>query len=299
MSILEALFSGAKVFLREAASVVSEAVKVILEEVDRSAIGKATTGLIKGATKRYFTTANDLAEEERDLAEKRRRDGRLREEELERLREIERERQDLRKKMDAEKAREAAASLREAQDEVVAAAVTDDEASASVGILSTKVCPECGGAMRVRQGPTDAKTDRPKFFWQCTNSQSSHCPSIKLDPQADQTSVIRRPDADLDGPRRQRVEAWNRQDVLTKTHGRLRSNLGEDDTEIICPHHLIPMKLMPKQHAGGRLLDSYEYVCLGVRLDGHACDHKVTINAFPQVSAALRRREGRGIIDGM
>ena len=86
--------------------------------------------------------------------------------------------------------------------------------------------------------------------------------------------------------------------MLNKAHGRLRASLDEEDEEIVCPAHMLPMKLMPKPSAGGRMLDSYEYICLGITPDGRACGHKVPVKSFPQVSAALRRREGRGIIDG-
>lgn len=299
MGFLDSLFSGVKAFVREVVSVVTDAVKVILEEVDRSVFGKAATELVKGATKRYFNTAADLAGEEQELAEKRRQDGRLREADLERLREIEKERERLRKEMDAAKAQEASENFRQAQDDLVAAKVTDDESSALLGILSTKVCPSCGEPMRIRQGFLNSKTDRTRFYWQCTSARAIPCPTLTLDPQAEQASVLRRPDADLDGPRGQRVETWNRPDVLAKAHGRLRATLGDADEEIVCPKHLLPMKLLPKPLAGGRLLDSYEYVCMGVNADGRACDHKVTVTSFPQVSAALRRRDGRGIIDGM
>lgn len=299
MSFLDSLFSGITAFVREVVTVVTDAVKVILEEVDRSLFGKAATEMVKGATKRYFNTATDLAEEEQELAEKRRQDGRLREADLERLREIEKERERLRKEMDDSKAREATEKFRAAQDELVSASITDDESSALLGILSTKACPACGGVMRIRQGFLNSKTERTRFYWQCTSSRASACPTLMLDPQAEQASVIRRPDADLDGAREKRVETWNRPDVLAKTHGRLRATLGDADEEIVCPKHLLPMKLLPKALAGGRLLDSYEYVCMGVNVDGRACDHTVTMTSFPQVSAALRRRDGRGIIDGM
>lgn len=272
------MFSGITAFVREVVTVVADAVK--------------------GATKRYFSTAKDLAEEEQELAERRRQDGRLREADKERLREIEKERERLRKAMDDAKAREASEKFRAAQDELVSASMTDDESSALLGILSTKVCPACGGVMRIRQGILNSKTERTRFYWQCTSSKASPCPTIMLDPQAEQASVIRRPDADLDGAREKRVETWNRPDVLAKAHGRLRATLRDEDEEIVCLKHL-PMKLLPKARAGGLLLDSYEYVCMGVNVDGRACDHKVTVTSFPQVSAALRRRDGRGIIDGM
>jgi len=297
MSLIDSIFSGAKAFLREIVSVVAESVKLILEEVDRSAFGKAATQLVHGVKKRYFNSAYDLAEEERELVQKRRIDRRLSEKDQERLFEIEDKRALLRKEMDAAKAQSAGEALREAQNEVVAVAVTDDEASASVGILSTKVCPECGGAMRIRQGLIDGKTNRPKFYWQCTAANPLPCSTIKLDPEAQRSSVIRRPDADLDGPRQQRVDAWTRPDVLAKTHGRLRGAIDEEDEEIVCPKHLLPMKLMPKPLADGSMLNSYEYICLGVNPDGRACAHKVPVLSYPQVSAALRRREGRGILD--
>lgn len=298
MSLLDSIFSGAKAFVRELVSVAAEAVKVVLKEVDRSAFGKAVTGLIQGAARRYFSTATDLAEEERELAEKRRRDGRYSQEDLDRLHAIEKERDRLRKEMDDARAQRATEDLRAAQDEVVAAVVTDDEASSSVGILSTKVCPECGGAMRIRQGGVDDKTGRRRFYWQCTLANAIPCPTIKLDPQAEPASVIRRPDADLDASKGEREATWNHPDVLVKTHGRLRGALGEDDEEIVCPKHLLPMKLMQKAATRGRMLESYEYICVGINANGWACDHTVPVLNFPQVAAALRRREGRGIIDG-
>ena len=74
------------------------------------------------------------------------------------------------------------------------------------------------------------------------------------------------------------------------------SLLDEEDKNIVCPTHLIPMKLSEKPNADGRLLATYEYVCLGVDADGRACRHKISLETFPQVSEALRRRDGVGII---
>lgn len=298
MSILDSLFSGAKVFLREIVSVAKDAVHAVLAEIDNSAFGRAATELVKGVTKRHFNAASDLAEEERELAEKRRRDGRWTESDLERLREIEEERDRLRRDLDAVKATRAAEELRAAHDEVVAAKVSGDEAAASVGILASKECGRCGGTMRIHLGGLDTKANRQTFYWKCSAVNPQPCPTEKLDPEAEPSSVLRRPDADLDGPRKVREQVWTRPDVLAKAHGRLRAGLDEADEEIVCPAHLLPMKLLPKATAGGLLLDSYQYICVGVNPDGRACNHTVPVKSFPQVSAALRRREGRGIIDG-
>ena len=296
--ILEALFSGAKAFVREAVSVARDAVRVILEEVDRSSFGRAATGLVNVITERYFKKAAVLAEEEAELAAKVRRDGRRTPADEERLQEIEAERAMVRRDLDAARTRDASEALKKHQKEVVSVSATDDDASASSGIMSAKECPNCDGTMRIRQGGYNKQRDRRSFWWQCTETQARACPTIPFDPEADRATVLRRPDADLDGPRAQRRPIWERPDVLAKTHGRIRSTLGEADKDIVCPQHALPMKLIPRPSAGGRLLDSYEYVCLGVTPEGLACEYKLPMEAYSQVSAALRRRDGKGIIDG-
>jgi hypothetical protein len=295
--ILEALFSGAKAFVREAVQVAREAVRVILEEVDRSSFGRAAAGLVTAVTERYFKKAQNLAEEEAELAEKFRRDGKRTTADAERLSELEAERSKLRRDLDAARTKQATKELREQQGKLIAAPVTDDDASASSGIMAAKECPSCGDTMRIRQGGYNARSERRSFWWQCTNAESQ-CPTIRFDPEAERGTVLRKPDADLDGSREQRRKIWERPDVLAKTHGRIRAALGDADNEIVCPHHAIPMKLIPKSTAGGRLLDSYEYVCLGVTPEGLACEYKLPLETFSQVSATLRRRDGRGIIDG-
>jgi hypothetical protein len=297
MSILQSLFSGAKAFIRELVGVAAESVRVILAEADRSSFGRAATELIKVVTQRYFTQAADLAAEERELAAKRQRDGRLTERDLEELRDIEARRARLRKDFDNAKAEEAVEILREAQHEVIAAPMTTDETSSSVGILASKPCPECGSTMRIFQGGYSTNKKSYGFYWQCTSHRSPHCPTIKFDPKTKRATVLRKPDADLDGPTAARRAAWQQPKVLAESHARLRTGLGDEDQEVVCPRHLLPMRLMPNTSPGGRMLDSYAYVCLAVNADGRACDHQVPVTSFPQVAAALKRREGRGILD--
>ena len=51
----------------------------VLKEFDRSVFGQAATTLVKGVSKQYFNYAQDLAYEEKEYANKRARDGLLRE----------------------------------------------------------------------------------------------------------------------------------------------------------------------------------------------------------------------------
>lgn len=299
MSILDSLFSGVKVFVKELVTVVGEAVRVVLEEIDRSSFGKAATELVHGFTRKYFKQAEGLAEEERELAEKFERDGKRSANDTERINEINAERERLRKEMEAAKARESAEEFKAESDEVIAAEMTSDELSAAIGILASKACPNCSGTMRIRQYDFNVGTGKRNFYWLCTMSNSLPCPTIRLSADELKASVLRKENPDLDGNAKDRQQIWTRDDVLNKTHGRLRQNhLDEKDEEVVCQHHLLPMKLVQKRAADGRMLSSYEYVCMGIQPDGRACSYTVALETFPQVSAMLRRREGKGIIDG-
>ncbi len=296
MNFLEALFSGAKAFVTELVDVARTVVRAVLQEIDESAFGRSATRLVDGVADRYFNQARDLAEEERDLTDKAKRDGRRTEADEERLRDIEAERRKVRAEMERTNAERSAQDFRDNSDQTLLATLDDDELSSSVGILAAKVCPTCAGTMRIRQGAISSDTGIRKFFWQCTAPEVPPCPYIKLDPSKARSSVVRLADPDLDTPKEERRIVWGRTDVIAETHGRVRQHLGDDDKQIVCPHHLLPMKLLPKRNQGGRVLDSYEYVCLAVTAEGKACEYKTELQTMPQVAAMLRRTEGEGII---
>jgi hypothetical protein len=296
MTLLDALFKGAKAILKEAVDIGRGVLREILKEIDNSHIGRVTTKLVEGLIDRHFKHAADLAREEQELAEKARRDGRRSEHDAERLREIEEERRKLRRAMEEANASRAAQEFKERADSTNAIRLDDDELSSNVGILSAKDCPTCGGKMRIRQGYLNGSTGLRNFYWQCTEPNRISCPTITLTPEKMDSHILRTPDADLDTPRQVRREVWARPEIISRTHGRVRQHLDEDDKEVVCPTHLLPMKLLPKRRAGGLLLDSYEYVCLGVNADGRACDHVVEMRTMPQVASMLKRQEGTGII---
>ena len=79
---------------------------------------------------------------------------------------------------------------------------------------------------------------------------------------------MRKPDQNLDLGLSERRQIWQRKDVLVETAKRIRQGLDYVDKEVVCPTHLLPMKLLPKARDDGLLLSSYEYVCLGVDDEG-------------------------------
>lgn len=294
MNLIDAIFTGAKALLNQVVTISRTIISEVLKEVDQSGFGRATPRLVDGLVN-HFSHARDLAEEERELAKKSQKDGRRTEADAERLLSIEAERQRLRAELEQLNAERAAQEFRDRSEETLVTVLDDDELSANVGILAAKTC-DCGGTMRIRQGGIDGKTRRRKFYWQCTAASRRPCPTIKLNPEREPVSIVRPADPDFDTPKLERRAEWSQPDVMAETHGRVRQHLGYEDMQVICPHHLLPMKFLPKRTQGGLLNDSYEYVCLGVTPDGRACEHTQSLETMPQVAAMLRRSEGQGII---
>lgn len=295
MNFLEALFAGAKAMVKQIVGAVRTVVQGLLAEVGPSASGR-NAALGHGASDRFFKQAQDIADQERELAEKAQRDRKRTEADVQRLRQLAIERERVRAEMERASAQRSAQQLRERADDTLLAKLDDDELSSNVGILAAKSCPACAGMMRIRQGALATDTGQRRFYWQCTEPRHPPCPSVKLDPGKQNAGVVRLADPDLDTPKAQRHAEWNRPEVLAQTHGRVRQHLGDADVQVVCPQHLLPMKLLPKRAPGGRVLDSYEYVCLGVSAEGKACEHKVELQTMPQVAAMLQRTEGEGII---
>lgn len=296
MSFLDAVFSGARAVVKGLLDVGRDFVRDVLVDLDRTSIGKAAARVLNGFADKAFARAKDLAEEERELADKLRRDGRRSSADEDRLREIQEQRDKVRKAVEEKAAEEAAAEMRARADELAPHELDDDEVSFNSGIISNKVC-TCGGVMTIRQGPLDAATNSRKFYWQCTDvSRRIPCKRIVFDPRRERATIVRPADAELDMPKPKRREEWSRTDVIGAAHGRLRQHLDEEDKKVICPHHVLPMRLMQRRDAGNRLLDSYEYVCLGVHPNGQACTHTERVLTMPQVSSILHRTEGKGIL---
>ncbi len=240
------------------------------------------------------TAAQDLAEEERYLAEKLKHDSYRSPVDADRIQEITAARNVLRKGIGEASAIQSSQTILGA-DGLIGVGATPDEYASQVGILSTMKCPDCAGIMTLQLGPNDVAKGQ-KFKWVCTSVKRLPCKQIYLKPSelAQQVSV-RQPHADLDLTNEER-RVFYEPSLVAKTAGRVRQHLGDDDKDILCPIHLLPMKLLPMATARGLLLDSYQYNCLAVDADGRACSHTIPVKSFGQVSGLLTRAEGQGIL---
>jgi hypothetical protein len=295
--IAEALYPGAKAIVKKSVDrAVESVVKSAKAFIDSWLKEVTKTGAADPAdwARKHRKTAEELAEEEAYLAEKIKHDGRRSPADADRIQEINAVREKLREEVGETSGVQAAQQIAGTEG-LISTRASQDELASQVGILSTKQCPSCGGNMTLRLGRHNTTTGQ-NLYWCCNSERPFRCPTLSLRPAelAQQVSV-RQPNADLDGSPAGRKEWAKDSSRLAKTAGRVRSHLGDDDEAIICPVHLLPMKLLQAANAGGRLLDSYQYVCLGVFPDGRACNHTVPVASFGQVSGMLTRTEGRGI----
>lgn len=289
------IFPGARAIVTKVANrtiedVVRAAKKYVERWLDTAAPGAPFNRAALADAER--SEAVNLAEEEKDLAKKFAIDKKRTPADADRIQEIQAARDKLHDRIRNTNAVRSAEDLAGA-DSLISVNTTPDELASQVGILSVQECPSCNGIMTLKLGNSDSRAGQ-KFMWSCTRSGTT-CRVVYLRPAelAKQVS-IRQPSADFDQPNSRKD--WEERSVLARTAGRVRSHLGHEDEATMCPTHLLPMKLLQTANAGGRLLDTYQYTCLGVDARGRACRHTLPLKSFGQVSSLLTRVEGRGIL---
>ena len=295
MGILGMLMGGFKALVKTTLTAVKDIVVATVRELEDTITGRAAATAFETWVQKKskaHSHAADLAEEEAELAQKKAKDGKLSPSDLDRLNEIGKEKDDIR---EAHAQADAARMKEDLQDEnAKVVKVEDDELLSGVGLLTHKIC-QCGGRMAVtsKHRSVNGGAYRTEYEWTCPACQKRE----KFDPLKKAASLVRRPDADLDLSTETRHRLWNEPKTLAETNARLSSHLGESDKDVLCPNHLIPMKLFPSLTASkGLVLDSYAYACVGMNIDGHRCPHKVPLDRMAMASAALRRLEGVGIL---
>lgn len=290
---LEAIFGGAMALVRTAEIAVSRLLRVVLIELDRSQIGRAVVEVLR-PSKDAVRRAQEIAEEEAELAKKAQQDGRQSDNDRERQEELKSERERVRQEHEQAKIEEEVEKFKNQGDELVAVKADSDEYIATTGLLTLKKnCQNCGAPMTIKHG--GLKNERYRdLWWKCTSVRG--CPWAPFDPAKDSdVSMIRPRDVDLDLSAVERRKRWNEPKTIDEANGRLRKHMGESDADMLCPYHLVPTKLFPILRPGGALLTSYQYLCVGTR-DGKACPYSVPLDTFVQVSTALKRLEGKGIL---
>ncbi|MCE1250692.1 MAG: hypothetical protein LWW82_08175 [Comamonadaceae bacterium] len=292
--MLEALFGAAKALIKAALGAAKEVVVETVKALEGTTTGKVLSHAVESWVRtktQAAAQAQDLAAEEAEIGAKMARDGKLSPAEWGRVDEINEHRSQLRKQY----AQADAAKLREALDHAgaVHAPVSADEIISTVGLLPHKTC-QCGAMMAVSTTHTQQYGQwKNKFAWRCAVCGAREY----FDPVKEAATIVRAPDADLDMPEAKRHEIWHAPATLADANARLRSHMGEADNEVLCPQHLLPMKIFPSLAANrGLVLDSYAYACVGMNPDGRGCTHRIPIDRLAITSAVLQRLEGRGLV---
>ncbi|MGQ7848559.1 hypothetical protein ACUNV4_28945 [Granulosicoccus sp. 3-233] len=161
-----------------------------------------------------------------------------------------------------------------------------------VAVINRK-CQQCYRPMKLQH----RTVDDPKFddfFWQCTGFYDSNAQCKNTLPfRARDLSLLHNNDAiELEISKDDLITIASQKTTQAQTIKRLTGHLGEEDQDVPCPIHFVPMYLREKR--GGEslpMLDRYHLACTH-----KGCGQIAKLKSYPQLAAFLRRKEGQGII---
>ncbi|WP_338442447.1 hypothetical protein VZG28_05680 [Synechococcus elongatus IITB4] len=156
-----------------------------------------------------------------------------------------------------------------------------------------KNCPRCKSPMRL-QHKTLNNPGFSDFFWQCTGFYipEIQCRSTQPFRPLDLTLVHKTGIPEMEIRNDALITIASESYVQNLTDKRMKSHLGESDTDILCPVHLTPMFLKQKKGPDNMpILDRYHLGCKNPN-----CSQTTKLKSFPQLAAYLQRQEGSGIL---
>ena len=244
-----------------------------------------------------------INEEMEELKLKKAKDGNLSDTDSERVDKLVKGRIEVFEEYQANKSEETARNLKEYPDDFKSTEITDD----TINLLQYHMGPavlkkncNCGWPM-VLQHKTILTPKFNDFFWQCSrfyvNDGRQKCknsPFVATDLKLlHKTGIpeIEMPNSDLQLIAEQKP-------VQVNIIKRVIDHINQEDSEVLCPVHIVPMVLRQKQAHSGHILDMYFLACSHLAKDAHLrCRHTVKLKSYPQLAAYLRRTEGIGILD--
>lgn len=160
-----------------------------------------------------------------------------------------------------------------------------------------KKCPVCGRPMTIR-----SKTQQPNqvyqlsdFFWSCTGwfydpKQCTKTESLN----AKDISLLHRNDIpELQATNSQLNTIFNEPSIQKATISRMREikySSDNQDHEVLCPIHHIPMELREKREP------SYALDMFYLRCPHHQCNQVTKLKSVAQLASFLARKQTRGIL---
>lgn len=294
--LLGAAAAAVKTVIDIAADVASTAVRVVRTEYAKLK-EKYRKVDVEERKKERFEQLKDVNDEIIDLERKHRLDGRLSENDQERLEGLSRRRRELRGRIEAAKEFEVAGDIADHSDLYAEKLVNPDSPNelTRLGgqVVMGKQCEKCQRPMAIRW-PTNIRDPAiTDLFWGCTGfffkNQNDHraCKHSESFSEQDMRLFgrIERPGMELPAERLTKIVLT----PATSKHvkGRLRDAIEEVTEDYLCPVHHEKMVLKTKAKAAD-LLDLYYLRCA-------RCDQMVKIKSATQLDAVLESFSGTGL----
>jgi hypothetical protein len=294
--LLGAAAAAVRTVIDIAADVASTAVRVVRTEYTKLK-EKYRNIDVEQRKKERFEQLKGVNDEIIDLERKHRRDGRLNEDDQERLESLNRLRRELRRRVEAAKEFEVAGDIVDNSDSYAAKVVDHDSPNelTRLGgqVVMGKQCAKCHRPMAIRW-PTNIRDPAiTDLFWGCTGfffKDQNDRPACKHTQRFSDQDIrlfgrIERPGMELPAERLTKM-------VLTPptsehVKGRLRQAIGEVTENYLCPVHHERMVLKTKAQATD-ILDLYYLRC-------SRCDQMVKIKSATQLDAVLESYSGNGL----
>lgn len=293
---LEALFNIGNVLLSAAKETFRFVVRTVAEELASAAKPYASTiDSILGKGRR-------VNEEMEDLKRKKAKDGDLSGTDRERAQQLAKEREAIFDEYQATKAHSTAQELKAHPDDFRATEITPDTTNLlqyHMGPAVLKKNCDCGWPM-VLQHRNVAEPGFNDFFWQCSRYYANdNRPKCKNAPfVATDLSLLHKAGIpEIEVPNKDLQLIAEQKPVQQSVIGRIGEHLNQEDAEVLCPVHMVPMVLRQKRAHNGHILDMYFLACSHMANDAQLrCGHTVKLKSYPQLAAYLRRVEGTGIL---
>ena len=289
-----------KLVVQASADAVRSVVRTIAKDLGFQGADSEAATLARGFLGRMKT----VAREEEELKLKERRDHSLSRADKERVRELSSERESLFRQYGAAKQRAVIGATVAAPEDYAQTALSDERTNVlqyHLGMVRLeKSCPNCRRPMVLnhRIGGGHQLQD---FFWSCTSfyekGAASVCKVLNIDLK--DLALLHRKDVPELQVKGSELTALIEQPLMVKqVTARMEEHRNRDeDPEVLCPVHHIPMLLQRKREHDGTLLDMYHLRCPYLRADETGrCPQMVKLKSTAQIASYLARVEGRGIL---
>lgn len=234
--------------------------------------------------------------EQTEIEKKRARDGSLNLSDIEKLEELQKQREDKFEQWQKAKTQEVITEQAKNPDSYETSFLNNDNVHIlqfQMGqVVLEKRC-VCGRPMMLqhrdrKDGSIFLLND---FFWSCVGYYSSQCRGTQRFKTQDIGLLHKANILELQLSNTELGQSFTRP-LIQKTVVRLRQHLGEEDRDILCPIHHVPMILREKDKSNHSnvVLDMFHLRCPHFQ-----CQHTVKLKSLAQIAAFLHRKEERGI----